>query len=126
MNGVSRTKTQRMETQVSEDFIEVPNVDDASVAFGTTIALPDWDDIPEEFKSSANPFSKAASMIFFKGGRLADYGLRVKKDLDSDSVHRALQAHLCSFEPKHEHKEAGVGYLMFNWCEQIPPGNPDE
>lgn len=41
----------------------------------------------------------------------------VKAGLDRDDVQKNLAAALRSFEPKHEHKMAGVAYLMSLWLE---------
>jgi hypothetical protein len=64
-----------------------------------------------------------ASQLFFHGGRLPDHGIDLRSDLSQekrDNAFRALQACLGSFAPKHEHKIAGVAYLLSEWCEPAP------
>lgn len=91
----------------------------ADVAFGPRSLgdwLPNWDEIPEEFKRDENPFARAASTWFFQG--LPDGALVAKPGIDQTMALGHLSAVLRSFEPKHEHKEAGVAYLMSLWFEE--------
>jgi hypothetical protein len=39
--------------------------------------------------------------------------------IDPAKAMRHLRAILGSFEPKHEHKEAGVAYLMSQWFKEV-------
>jgi hypothetical protein len=76
--------------------------------------LPPMSAIPAEFKSGRNPYVSLQQEWFFRG---LDSKARL---ITKPGVHRgmALQ-HLTaiqhSFEPAHEHKEAGVAYLMSLW-----------
>lgn len=100
--------------------IAVPKIDDAGVAFGDASVLPKFTDLPAEFREWHREFHcDVASKLFFTGGSLADYGLKVRDGLDRGDVMRALRACLGSWEPKHEHKIAGVGYLLSQWCEKV-------
>ncbi len=61
-----------------------------------------------------------ASSLFFRGGSLEGLGLRPRADLGDDAAPRirmALRLLLGSFEPKHEEKEATVGFALMKWCE---------
>lgn len=51
--------------------------------------------------------------LFFLGGKLP----KTKDGIDPAKAKRHLMAVLGSFEPKHEHKEAGAGWLMSMWYE---------
>lgn len=89
-------------------------VDDLTVAFPANVVgtlLPPWDDIPEEFKRHSHPRAKQASMLFFEGGRV-----EWREGVDKSAARRQVQACLGSFEPKHEHKEAGVAWLLDMWA----------
>ncbi len=91
---------------------DLSSTTDAECAFGTTRLLPAWEEIPDEFKRG-NQYTRLASAIFFgsdlPGGEcfFLEHFEDAGKDLD-----RTVRAHLRSFAPKHEHKIAGVGYLI--------------
>ena len=108
-------------------MLPVPEVSDIQVAFPANVIgtiPPAKEDIPEEFRKkwhwdSFKPCA-TAELLFFKGGRMADYGYRLKKELEpqKNMVYMALQEALGSFEPSHEHKIAGVGYMISEWFEE--------
>lgn len=98
----------------------VPDLEEVAAAFGDIKHLPRFDALDDEFRWERAPECEIASLLFFRGGRFADHGLRVKPGLDSVKVHTAISAALRSFEPKHEHKIAGVGALIRDWFEPIP------
>lgn len=76
--------------------------------------LPPYDQIPNEFKGfdTNNPWVKWQEDWFF-------YGLKCypepKEGIDLDLAMQNLQCAQRSFEPKHEHKSAGVAYLGSLW-----------
>ncbi len=97
-------------------MLDIPEVSDGNMLFGQNIPLPAWDDIPEKFhRYGGTPFNKIASTLFFEGGRLSDFGLTPKDGVDQDKAMRAIRCCLGSFEPKHEHKEAGVAFMFSEW-----------
>ena len=75
--------------------------------------LPPMSEIPEEFRERRSEWCVIAMRLFFSGGRFP----QVKPGIDADKAGRHLMAVLGSFDPKHEHKEAGAGWLMSMWCE---------
>lgn len=77
--------------------------------------LPEYGEIPDDFKRDSNQFVVLTSMWFFNG--LDRSRLKVKPGIDANAALRHLSCVLRSFEPKHEHKEAGVAYLMSLWFE---------
>lgn len=79
--------------------------------------LPDWNDIPEEFKDSRNKWCRVVSGIFFLGNDFP----KVKAGIDENICHEHLDTVLRTWKPSHEHKEAGAAYLMSLWCE-FPEG----
>lgn len=99
-------------------MLNIPEVSDLQAILGTMLyaPLPAWDDIPPEFKSHpGTPFNRIVSTLFFNGGKLSDHGLTPKPGVDQRKAMRAIKACLGSFEPKHEHKEAGVAYMLSEW-----------
>ena len=76
--------------------------------------------IPEQFKTHDGPYQDVVSELFFRGGKLADYGLSIKPSIDNLKAMTALRALLHSFEPKHEHKTATVAWALSEWCDGTP------
>jgi hypothetical protein len=96
------------------------SVSDVEIAFATDVSklLPVWEDIPEEFKRSLGTrWNKVFSDWFFHG--LKDAKWQPKPGVDVDMALRHLKACMGSFEPKHEHKEAGCAYLMSQWFDDV-------
>src|SRR5260221_475266 len=99
-------------------MIAIPKFTDLNAAFGAEEKdYPKWHDIPQEFHNLRHLGCEIASQIFFKGGRLSDYGVQFKPGVDQNSAMRAIRAWLCSFAPKHEVKIATVGMAISDWCE---------
>ena len=44
---------------------------------------------------------------------------KAKDGVDNKKAMAAISAILRSFDPKHEHKEAGVAYLFSEWFEEV-------
>ena len=89
-------------------------INDVDIAFGGKAMkiLPPYDGIPDEFKRASNPWVKWSGDWFFKG--LDRYPV-ANDGIDLRLAMRNLSAVQRSFEPKHEHKEAGVAYLASIW-----------
>lgn len=102
--------------------MSVPVVSDVEVAFGTTRFLPEWDSLPEEFRAGrAAPWTAMARALFFQGhaaGVEGTQGLVLKEGIEPEAVRRATAALLTSREPKHEHKMAGLAFLLSEWFER--------
>lgn len=98
------------------DFSEVEAVFGAGQKFYLT-----EDAMGREFYAGRHPMCRIASTLFFKGGKLADHGLRFRSGVDRLKAMRAIRALLCSFEPKHEIKIGTVGVALANWCEPVQP-----
>ncbi len=113
---------QTPEKQPTSDPFEVPDVSDLDLAFPTRYKelLPPAEDITEEEWHGQTIYCKAAEGLFFGGGALTDYGIRVKTQVDPTKVYRYLRATLGDLGPKHEHKIGGVGHMLARWCEPIP------
>lgn len=91
--------------------IEIPELSDVDLAFGTTKGLPEYATVPDQFRRhKGTPWNELVSNMFFSGVK----GLKFvpQPGVDPNRAYRHVRALLGSWEPKHEHKEAGVAYLM--------------
>lgn len=85
-------------------------------AFGTTRLLPSPDQIPAHFLSGressyARPYRLLVDALFY-GDPLPQGNMEFINGHEQNSVVQCVQAHLASWEPKHEHKMAGVAYML--------------
>lgn len=97
-------------------------ISDVEMAFGTTKLLPPYEMIPEEFKegSGGNAYTKlmdcmAAQRPIPEGEVIFRAGF--EDAAAPQQLMRVIHAHLKSFQPKHEHKISGLGYLVSLVCE---------
>ncbi|WP_186191106.1 hypothetical protein [Burkholderia gladioli] len=91
--------------------IEIPKMTNLDVAFGTVEGLPSYASIPDEFKRhGGTKWNELFSKWFFGG--LNSLSVTPKPGVDKDAALAHVRALMASFEPKHEHKEAGVAFLM--------------
>lgn len=89
---------------------DAASITDVELAFSTTRLLPPWAQVPEAFRRG-NGYTEMVSDLFI--GRLdGDRELEIREGYTDQMVARTVQAHLKAFEPKHEHKIAGVGYML--------------
>ncbi len=95
-------------------------VKDTEMAFGGNMAvlLPSYSELPEEFRSTSNKWCKIQQRWFFSG-LPKDTDFLVKEGVDMNLAFRHIKAIHASWEPKHEHKEAGVAYLLSLWFDDI-------
>lgn len=106
-----------------KDWSKPTVLDRVDQAFGKmSELLPAWNDIPEDFKSfmgtgEAKKWVQAVANIFYSGVRVTE--VKMKNGIDRTVVMRHLMSVLHSWEPKHEHKTAGVAYLMSLWFEDF-------
>lgn len=92
-------------------------VDDATMAFPVQVIgklLPFYDDIPAEFKGHGNAWTDLAGKWFFEGLSAQDLQ-KPKTGVGRTSAIRHLSACIRSYQPSHEHKTAGIAYLMSLW-----------
>lgn len=102
---------------------KIPDVTGADIAFGNVKHMPQRSEIPEEFwRHRGTPFNEAVSAWFFSGaqgvGRTVTAGgkrFTAKEGVDAGKALAAIRSILCSFEPKHEHKEAACAFLLSEW-----------
>lgn len=96
---------------------DLATISDLDIAFGTERLLPAWEDLPQEFKTG-NDYTRLAEAIFY--GRPLSGRIEFKEGFEPEQLNRVVRAHLRSFAPKHEHKIAGVGYLIAQAAELHP------
>lgn len=89
---------------------DLESITDAEAAFSTERLLPEWKVVPQDFRDG-NLYTKLAEAIFF-GTTLPAGDIELKPGVTPEKLSKAVRAHLQSFGPKHEHKIAGVGYLI--------------
>lgn len=82
--------------------------------------LPPMSEIPSEFKTQYHPWVKWQQDWFFSG--LKRYPVP-RDGIDRKQAMANLAVVQGSWEPKHEHKQAGVAYLASLWFTS-PDGEP--
>jgi hypothetical protein len=118
-------------------MVTVPEVNEIDAVFGggAMKILPPYADIPDEFKVSASVTANGQTTRRTPGGKVASQWLQVVSDwfffgvkdcvwtpkagVDTKKALRALKCCMGSFEPSHEHKEAGCAYLLSQWFEDV-------
>jgi hypothetical protein len=95
---------------------EIPEIKDVQLVFGEIAHMPKYEEIPKEFKQHGNKWCKLFSTMFY-GRKHGAISMIPKEGVDPEKAGRALRAIMVSWEPKHEHKEAGVAFLMSEWFE---------
>jgi hypothetical protein len=89
---------------------DLSSISDVEIAFGTTKLLPPWEAIPEDFRKG-NQYTALVSNLFY-GRPLPDSPISIVEGVKHEDLSRAVHAHLISYAPKHEHKIAGIGYMI--------------
>lgn len=113
-----------------------PDIAEVYVAFGDITFLPDWEEIPQNYKDGIARGAKIAEVLCAGGW---DFAAKIFPDLHNTSVDLAvppsdhvyavgeerdpvirfkkiIDAISVSFQPKHQHKVAGIGYLIDLWA----------
>ena len=93
-------------------------VDGMAAGFGATARelaalLPPMREIPEAFREDSDPWCHVVGRWFFAGLPASVFVAR--EGIDRGMALSHLGAIMRSFEPKHEHKIAGVAYLCSLW-----------
>lgn len=100
--------------------LTVKEVDGVDLAFGPArinTLLPAWDEIPDEFKRHNNKWVRIVSRWFFQGLKGATF--KPKPGVDERKALNHIGACMKSWEPQHEHKEAGCAYLLSEFFEDV-------
>lgn len=115
--GGSPAQTPAQYSVTAEDMASITDVE---MAFSADRLLPPWELIPEDFRRG-NLYTELASAIFYSRP-LPVAELVMKDGFAPEALNRAVRSHLQSFAPKHEHKIAGVGYMISRACMLLPEG----
>jgi hypothetical protein len=94
-------------------------VSDAEVAFGWRGKWLTREECGDFYGFGHDIYSEAVNSLFYKGGKLEDYGLKFKPEIDKEKAWRAIRAMLTSWEPKHEIKCGTVATALSQWCEVV-------
>jgi hypothetical protein len=99
------------------DFDTPHDVTDADCAFPARAMelMPEYSQIPDEFKRSAHPWAQWQDEWFYRGLKQAP---TPKPGIDLRKAMRHLQVIQGSYAPKHEHKAAAVAFLASRWLER--------
>lgn len=97
----------------------IQEVEFAKMVFPANVLdmMPPYQEIPDEFKRSSNPWARIVSAWFFKG--FDTRRLTPKEGIDKQKALCHIRTVLGSWEPKHEHKEAGCAFLLNEWFEPL-------
>lgn len=98
-------------------------ISDVLMAFPAEVGnlLPDPLAIPDEFWGSGNAWVEFANR-WFNGGLPGDTRAFMREGIDGNAAFRHLKAILGSYQPKHEHKLAGIGFLASKWFHGVEAG----
>lgn len=80
------------------------------IAFSTARLLPAWDDIPKDFKQG-NIYTALAEALLYEW-EMPACTIELHAGVEAEKLNVCIRAHLASCGPKHEHKIAGVGYMI--------------
>ena len=100
--------------------LEIIEVDDLTLAFPSRIVgtlLPLWDDISDKYKDERHPLQEIASRWFFEGAH--EYVFTPREGVDANKALRMIAACMGSYEPKHQHKMAGIAYMLDEFFENV-------
>lgn len=97
----------------------IQDIDNITLAFPANVShlMPAYKDIPEEFKRPCGKWQDVVSAWFFCGLKNAKW--TPKEGVDTNKALRHVKTIMGSFEPKHEHKEAGCAYLLSQWFDDV-------
>lgn len=111
-----KTVWREVPTQWLEAPYEPVAVSDLLLAFPAAVEhlMPAPEDIPEV----DDKWTRVVRTWFYKG-LSADAKFYMRDGIDGEKAFRHLSAILRSFQPKHEHKEAAMAYLLSLWCEEV-------
>ncbi|WP_210499117.1 hypothetical protein [Vibrio crassostreae] len=98
------------------------SIKDTEMVWGTTRLLPTMEQIPTDYPKQEG-FKK------FVGAMFSDHYQRtsnesesipcVREGFNNEHIDRCLVAHLKSYDPKHQHKIAGVAYMLSLMTEMV-------
>lgn len=99
--------------------ISVQEVNGADMAFGGNMKklLPEYSDIPEEFRRERSKWNKVVLDWFYCGLKNAVWS--PKEGIDEKKALQHVKAVMGSWEPSHEHKLYGCAYLLSEFFNDV-------
>lgn len=100
-------------------MLQPKKVKDIDLSFGgkTEVLLPNYDEIPDEFKNEKTKWNKYINDWFYMGIKIVS--VTPKDGIDIEDALRHIKAALVSFQIKHEHKMAGCAYLLSEFFDEF-------
>jgi|ERR1041384_4841867 hypothetical protein len=97
----------------------IHELSDIEVAFPAQVShlMPPRDAIPQEFKDGNTKWNELFNQWFFVGLKGATF--KPKEGVDQQKALRHIRAVMRSFQPKHEHKEEAVAFLLSEWFDDV-------
>lgn len=110
-------KAREMARPLEDRFAKPQEISKADAVFGgnTRTLMPAYHEIPEEFKRSGNNWVEWQRQWFYRGLQSSP---TPKEGIDAKAAMAHLAAIQSSWDPKHEHKMAGVAYLASLWFDK--------
>jgi hypothetical protein len=107
------------EESAADRFASPMPVSDLDLAFGGKVEdlMPPYREIPETFRNWNERHSKLAGRWFYEG--IDKNAIKAKAGIDESAAWKHMAAIMSSWAPKHEHKMAGVAYLMSRWFDIV-------
>jgi hypothetical protein len=96
----------------------VPETTQLDVVWGSIAHLPSEAEIPQEFRQPGNRWVEFFERWFFKG-LPGDTNFFPREGVDAAKALRAVKAIMASHAPKHEHKTAGIAFLLHEWFSKV-------
>ena len=100
-------------------MFKISEANEVEVAFGARNIdkmMPEYNDIPDEFKgmfSSKNKWVNLVEDMFFRG--VKNIKLIPREGVDEGKAFKHIRSVMVSFRPKHEHKTAACAFLFNEW-----------
>ncbi len=91
---------------------DIDSITQLDFAFSTDRFLPPEDKIPQEFWSGNAYVRLTEAMMYGEPMPPGEVTFNEGFRPDGPALQRCIMAHLRSFNPKHEHKIAGVAYMI--------------
>lgn len=110
-------------------FKQPQEVDKLDTVFGGNISnlMPAFSELPEEIRKRWHGGNKWTDLVnnWMHHG-LKGYEFTPKEGIDSKKAFHHMGAIMSSWAPKHEHKIAGVAWLMQHWFEDFKAPEKEE
>jgi hypothetical protein len=94
------------------------DISDVFMAFPASVSdmMPAMKDIPEKYRHGHTPANVFVAKWFFTG--LKNPKFYPREGVNAEAAFKHISCILGSFEPKHEHKDAAVAFLLDEWFEK--------